>query len=102
MKIELNTVGTCVTRNGVSQIGQMRVATDRGVVEVHFVSKKLKRSLHAGFVIPMVTMDELCERWLKQREGDRLPGNEGLIVQALDAAADAVARARVLVKGEQL
>jgi hypothetical protein len=47
-------------------------------------------------------MDELCERWLKQREGDRLPGNEGRIVQALDAAADAVARARVFVKGEKL
>ncbi len=100
--IEINTCGTCVTRNGVSQIGQIKVSVDRGVVQVGFVSCKLKRALHSGFNIPLVAMDELCEQWLKRRAGNREVGQEELIAQALDAAADAVARAQALVGDKRL
>lgn len=100
--IEINTCGTCVTRNGVSPIGQMRVSVDRGVVQVSFVSKKLKRALHSGFNIPLVAMDELCEQWIKQGAGNREVGQEKLIAQALDAAASAVARAQALVSDKRL
>jgi len=89
---DIKTVGECVTRNGVSKIGLMRVAVDCDTVKVSFVSGKLSRSLHAGFSIPVSSMDELCDKWGKWRNGRTTAPKDDLIL-ALNSAHCAIVSA---------
>lgn len=68
IQIEVDVSGTCVTRNGVCAVSVMRAKEKTSsLVEIGFVSRRLKRSLHAGAIIEMEQLDKFCELWLKAR-----------------------------------
>ena len=68
MVVDIPVVGTCVTRNGESQVSRM-VACDEGdgQASIRFVSAKLRRALHSGVQIRVVDLDDFCKAWLKVR-----------------------------------
>ena len=111
--IEVVTSGECVTRNGVSKIGRMRVSVNGDVVQFSFVSGKLSRSLHSGFKIPVSAMDELFDKWSKLRQvaaveqGKKTSGkkeapdqNPGKVMLALNDATAAISLARQLFEAQ--
>jgi len=100
--IEVITSGECVTRNGVSKIGRMRISVNGDVVQFSFVSGKLSRSLHSGFKIPVSAMNELLDKWSKLRpvataeQGKKTSGKKDGVMLALDDATSAIGLARKL------
>lgn len=59
--------GTCVTRNGESEIGLMRAALNGTQVKLGFVSRVLKRDLHAGATMRVEDLDMFCRQWIDSR-----------------------------------
>src|ERR1035437_9012610 len=65
---ESKTKGRCVSRNGFYDVESVRLTiVQDGVVEIGFVSERLKRKLHAGATIDAKAMDELALKWVKAR-----------------------------------
>ena len=68
MIIETQVSGIGITRNGEFSISMVRVeTTDKNMVKIGFISKCLKRDLHAGMTIKAIDMDKLAMEWIRKR-----------------------------------
>ena len=65
--VDIPVKGTCVTRNGETEVGRMTCSLKGEQVDIRFVSAKLHRLLHAGAVIRVVDADAFCTAWLAMR-----------------------------------
>ncbi len=56
------------TQNGVWETGHLTISDENGFVRLGAVSRRLHRNMKCGFRISAKEMDELCRRWLAERE----------------------------------
>lgn len=68
LTVEAKTCGKCVSRNGSYDICSIRLTlSETDVVDIGFVSERLKRQLHSGAKIDAKAMDSLALQWVKKR-----------------------------------
>ena len=103
LSIDVAVNGTCVTRNASGTVicGMRAKECVDGKVEVGFVSKQLKRSLHAGASIGVADLDRFCRAWLRGRDKPICDSDDrsGFATQSITEAICLLTNAAVALKG---